>query len=266
MHRPITMMGGNNKLQANLHHRSNNNNPNQVHTQLQHLQQQHQHSHHQSHHSTGSAFGTHPADLNPMDFIEQDIITSGGGSGGAHHSTGGSGGMISNHSHNINQVNSGGLVTPNFDVNLEAPFDMMSAFPDLDPSQFGPGVGGGESQHSPLLLQNVPGPMLGSSPMNTLIKNEGGIGMNSSTRSQQMQQHTSSQQLRTQHQNQNNPMHHINHQHHPDGHPHISDYSPEWGWTDVSKSRNILNTRSRRYQVLYILKTFFTLFQVFTAT
>ena len=231
MHRAMGMMGGTNKSQLNPHHRNN-----QGHGHQQH---QPQHPLHQTHHSTSSAFGTHPADLNPMDFIEQDIIQ-----GGSNHQGSGSAMMSSNTHHGIHQTNSGGLVGTNFDVNLDAPFDMMSAFPDLDPSQFTSGGQGHDGQHSPLLHQNVPGPMLGSSPMNNMIKNEGGIGINN--RNQQQAQHHSpsnnAQQLRQPQQQQHSShMHHLNHQQHQQhshGHPHISDYSPEWGWTDVSKIMN----------------------------
>ena len=149
--------------------------------------------------------------------------------------------IAGNVQHAMHQANNGGLVGPNFDVNLDAPFDMMSAFPDLDPSQFSSTSGGSDGQHSPLLHQNIPGPMLGSSPMNHLIKNDGGMGMNN--RNPQPHPNTpsnnSQQPLRQQQTNQNNNqnINHLSsqHQHHSHGgHPHISDYSPEWGWSDVS--------------------------------
>ena len=206
-----------------------------------------------------------------MDFIEQDIIQ-----GGNHHQNSGAG-MMSNAQHTLHQANSGSLVAPNFDVNLDAPFDMMSAFPDLDPSQFNTGGGGADNQHSPLLHQNIPGPMLGSSPMNNLIKNEGGMGLHN--RNQQATRHhsdsitrldhsaaTNSQQMRQQQPNHSNHMQHLNHQHHAHGHPHISDYSPEWGWTDVSNYKNhYLISWLRQYQgicIITFLTNFSTLFRV----
>ena len=237
MHRSMgsTLVGsGHNKSQANVHHRNGNQQGQQQHPIV--TLPQHQHPLHLAHNSTSSAFGTHPADLNPMDFIEQDIIQSGG-----HQQSTGGGMIAGNVQHAMHQANNGGLVGPNFDVNLDAPFDMMSAFPDLDPSQFSSTSGGADGQHSPLLHQNIPGPMLGSSPMNHLIKNDGGMGMNN--RNPQPHPNTpsnnSQQPLRQQQTNQNNNqnINHLSsqHQHHSHGgHPHISDYSPEWGWSDVS--------------------------------
>ena len=254
-----SMMGGNNKNQSNVHHRNTNHNPAHVQAQQHHQSPMlHQHPAQQPlHHSVSSAFGTHPADLNPMDFIEQDIIQ-----GGGHHQ---SSGMISNNAqHNMQQANSGGLVGSNFDVNLDAPFDMMSAFPDLDPTHFNAAGGGTENQHSPLIHQNTPGPMLGSSPMNNMIKNENGMGSNNRT---QTTHHSNAQQQRQQQQqqNHNNQMQNLsnpNHQHHSHGHPHISDYSPEWGWTDVSKaiSDPILWMRRRYLYHKTISKSLFSLF------
>ena len=245
MHR--AMMSGNNKTQPNAHTRNNTHNQGHVQPQQPHHGSPMLHQHpvqQQIHHSTSSAFGTHPADLNPMDFIEQDIIQASG-----HHQNSG---MISNNAqHNMQQANSGGLVGSNFDVNLDATFDMMSAFPDLDPNQFNAGGGGPDNQHSPLLHQNTPGPMLGSSPMNNLIKNENGMGSNNRSQSGHHANAQQQRQPQQHHQGHNNHMQHLNnqnHQHHSHGHPHISDYSPEWGWTDVSKniSDPILRMR-RRY-------------------
>ena len=177
---------------------------------------------------------------------------------------------MTNHSSNVHHATTGGLVAPPFDVNLDAPFDMMSAFPDLDPSQFAPGGGGNDGQHSPLLHHHVPGPMLGSSPMSSSIKSEGGGMGNTGNRSQQIQ-HTSTatttqqqQQLRQQQQNHNNQMHQMTHQHqhHPHGAPHITDYSPEWGWTEVSKRIPAINTRLRHMEggILYIKTSYKFLF------
>ena len=250
------MMGGNNKTQSNVHHRNTGNSHNQGHLQQQHHASPLLHQHpvqQQVHHSTSSAFGTHPADLNPMDFIEQDIIQGGGG----HHQNSG---MIANNAqHNIQQGNIG----TNFDVNLDAPFDMMSAFPDLDPTQFHAG-GNPDNQHSPLLHQNTPGPMLGSSPqMNNLVKNENGMGVNNRNQPGHHASPNSQQQLRQQHQNHSNHMQHLsnqNHQHHPHGHPHISDYSPEWGWTDVSKNKSNPILWMRQYEGICIIRLFLKLF------
>lgn len=256
MHR--SMMGGGNKNQSNIHHRNTTHNQGHVQPQQHHQSPMlHQHPVQQPlHHPASSAFGSHPADLNPMDFIEQDIIQ-----GGGHHQTPG---MISNNAqHNMQQANSGGLVGSNFDVNLDAPFDMMSAFPDLDPNQFNAAGGGAENQHSPLIHQNTPGPMLGSSPMNNMIKNENGMGSNNRSHTGH---HTNTQQQRSQQQqSHSNHMQHLNnqnHQHHSHGHPHISDYSPEWGWTDVSKIKCNPTIRMRRRYLYYktILKILFLLY------
>merc|ERR1711981_124120 len=42
-----------------------------------------------------------------------------------------------------------------------------------------------------------------------------------------------------------NHMQHLNHQHHAHGHPHISDYSPEWGWTEASERTGCFTCRKR---------------------
>ena len=152
-----------------------------------------------------------------MDFIEQDVVPS------SHHGIQQHGGMMGNHAGPHH-----GATLSHFDVNLEAPFDMMSTFSDLEPSQFTTGGGG---EHNPLLHNNTPGPMLSSSPMNASIKNEVGHRNNP----QQQGQHTRQNQQQQQ-------MHSMNHQQqtssvHPHGHPHITDYSPEWGWTDVSNAQ-----------------------------
>merc|ERR1719278_1683384 len=61
--------------------------------------------------------------------------------------------------------------------------------------------------------------------------------------------HTNTQQQRSQlQQSHNNHMQHLNNQkqqHHSHGHPHISDYSPEWGWSDATERAGCFTCRKR---------------------
>ena len=134
-----------------------------------------------------SALGTHPVDLNPMDFIEQN---NGGGAGAG----------------NSHQPAFANAANP-FDLDT---FDVLGTFPDLESSTASASGGGhyagseaaaaaagGGGPH--MLHNNHPShntsPMLGSSPA-------------SSTASKKDNRHF-----------------------HP---PHITDYSPDWAWTEVS--------------------------------